>query len=247
MKRQSNKSFVWLLVPIAVFAGLWIFANRNPQLHEGVDKEKGGFEMIRAVDADSWLENEKVFVLDVHTPEQTHLTGTDAFIPYDQLEQNKGRLPADKSTPILVYCRSGSMSRIASEQLVEMGYEKVLDLVGGVQAYRETHNEVKITPEQMDLGKVDYLEGAELEFTLTNNTANELEVTRLTGSCSCTKPSMEKMTVSPYSSEVIKVKFEPSVHEDDSDLGELTRQIFVETDNPNFADLSVKFTATVEK
>ena len=77
------------------------------------------------------------FVLDVHTPEQTHIPGTNAFIPYDQIKQNLDKLPIDKSTPVLVYCRSGSMSAEASKEIAALGYVNVYDLDGGTDAYKK--------------------------------------------------------------------------------------------------------------
>lgn len=80
---------------------------------------------------------EKDFVLiDTHIPEQNHIAGTDEFIPYDEILQSS-KLPTDKNTKIVLYCRSGSMSRAAAYQLAEEGYTNVYDLVGGKIAYDE--------------------------------------------------------------------------------------------------------------
>jgi rhodanese-related sulfurtransferase len=76
-----------------------------------------------------------IFLLDVHTPQQEHLDGTDAFIPFDQIVDSQNQLPNDKSTPILVYCRSGSMSLMASEDLFSLGYTNVYNLSGGIHAW----------------------------------------------------------------------------------------------------------------
>ena len=84
-------------------------------------------------------------------------------------------------------------------------------------------------------------------FVLTNNTPNELKIERVTGSCACTQPSIEKDVLAPYESTIIKVKFEPSVHKDDSDIGDLVRLVFVDTDNENFEHLVGKITAKVVK
>lgn len=82
------------------------------------------------------LDNEEVFLLDTHIPEQQHILGTDAFIPYDEIEANIDKLPTDKTTPIAIYCRSGSMSVEASQQLSELGYENVYNLLGGANSWR---------------------------------------------------------------------------------------------------------------
>ncbi|RMD51523.1 rhodanese-like domain-containing protein [Candidatus Parcubacteria bacterium] len=75
------------------------------------------------------------FLLDVHIPEQTHIKGTDEFIPYNQISANLDKLPTDKNDPIVVYCRSGGMSQQAAQTLVDLGYTNVYHLEGGIQAY----------------------------------------------------------------------------------------------------------------
>ena len=74
------------------------------------------------------------FVVNVHTPYDGEIAGTDAFITFDSIEQSSVELPGDLSTPMLVYCRSGNMSRAAAETLTEMGYIDVVELDGGVGA-----------------------------------------------------------------------------------------------------------------
>ncbi|AIY91100.1 rhodanese-like domain-containing protein [Geoglobus acetivorans] len=83
------------------------------------------------------MQNEDVFVIDVHVPEQKHIPGTDAWIPYNRIESSEDLLPKDKSTKILVYCRSGFMSKIAASKLTEMGYKNVYELDGGVNAWKQ--------------------------------------------------------------------------------------------------------------
>lgn len=83
------------------------------------------------------LDKKDFTLIDVHIPEQTHIDGTDKFIPFDKIENNLTKLPQNKNEKIVVYCRSGSMSRAAAYTLVEMGYTNVYDLVGGKNAYDE--------------------------------------------------------------------------------------------------------------
>lgn len=242
--RRLGRNDKLLLVLLLVGLGWLGFDKFGPAYVQDFGEAKGVVE-VQSQDFDKLIESKEMFVLDVHTPEQTHLAGTDEFIAYDKIRDNLDKLPKDKNTPILVYCRSGSMSRQASKELVGLGYTKVYDLIGGVDAYRETHFGVMLTPETIDLGEVIYKDGAETEFVLTNNTPNELKVLRVTGSCACTQPSIEKDVLAPYESTVIKVKFEPSIHKDDSDLGDLVRLIFIDTNNEHFEHLVGKITANV--
>lgn len=91
---------------------------------------------ISLIDAQAFQDlDEDTFVIDVHTPEQEHIAGTDAFIPYDALAEYLHLLPEDKDTPIAVYCRSGTMSEQAAKTLQDLGYTEVYDLEGGVQSW----------------------------------------------------------------------------------------------------------------
>ena len=78
---------------------------------------------------------EDVFLLDVHIPEQDHIDGTDAFIPFNEIFAGREALPTDKETTIVVYCRSGGMSPTAVHSLEEMGYTNVYNLLGGKNAF----------------------------------------------------------------------------------------------------------------
>jgi rhodanese-related sulfurtransferase len=80
----------------------------------------------------------KDFVLvNVHVPYQDEIPGTDMQLAYDRIEASADRLPARKTTPLVVYCRSGGMSAIAARTLVRLGYSNVRDLSGGMAAWVE--------------------------------------------------------------------------------------------------------------
>ncbi len=72
-------------------------------------------------------------------------------------------------------------------------------------------------------------------------------VTRVSTSCGCTSAEVEKNSLAPYESTKVKVSFDPAVHKDDTDLGKLTRTIYIETDNINYPSLEVTITANVIK
>lgn len=95
------------------------------------------FESVSPREFYKLMQNENAFVIDVHVPEQKHLNGTDVWIPYDRLEEMQNLLPQDKNTLILVYCRSGHMSKIAASKLAEMGYRNIYDLDGGIIAWQK--------------------------------------------------------------------------------------------------------------
>ncbi|MEK7525218.1 MAG: DUF1573 domain-containing protein [Patescibacteria group bacterium] len=233
----------WLFFPALIILTL-VFL---PRLITGGKRAVVEPILVTPQEAKSLIREKKVFLLDVHTPEQVHIPGTDAFVPYDQIETNQAKLPPDKNTPILVYCRSGSMSKIAGEKLAKLGYQMVYDLGGGINAYREVAAGVEMSPPAQDLGQVVYGEVAKTAFTLTNFTPAPLTITRVSTSCGCTKAAAKNMKLDPYASTEIDVTFDPAVHQDDTDLGELTRTIYIETDNLNFPKVTAEIKAIVIK
>ena len=54
------------------------------------------------------------------------------LIPYDQMVSRIEEIAPDKSTPVLLYCRSGRRAGIAEEALKNAGYDKVHNL-GGIK------------------------------------------------------------------------------------------------------------------
>ncbi len=206
---------------------------------------QGSVTLVDAIVFSELANDKETFLLDVHIPEQSHIPGTDAIIAYNQISENQNQLPQDKDTPILVYCRSGSMSAQAAEEIVSLGYSQVYDLEGGINAYREANAEVTITPENQNLGEVIFGDVPTTSFTLTNFTPAPLTITRVSTSCGCTKAGVEKEELDAYESTQVKVSFDPAVHKDDTDLGDLTRTIYIETDNPNFPKLESTITANV--
>jgi rhodanese-related sulfurtransferase len=83
-------------------------------------------------------EEQGLFVLNVHTPYEGELEKTDAIIEdWEHIAAHADRLPQDKSTPLLVYCRTGRMSTSAVEQLRQIGYTDIYHADGGMRAYSQ--------------------------------------------------------------------------------------------------------------
>lgn len=73
--------------------------------------------------------------INVHVPFEGSIEGTDSSIPFDQISTEAARLPADRGTPLAIYCRSGRMSAIAAAKVAGMGYRDVVELRGGMEAW----------------------------------------------------------------------------------------------------------------
>lgn len=205
------------------------------------------FTSVSAEEFNRLVKEPDSFLLDVHIPEQTHIPGTDAFIPYNEIEKQSEELPSDKATPLLVYCRSGSMSRQASQILSQLGYTNIYDLAGGINSYKKAYPSITITPQTTDLGTVIYGDIAKTQFTLTNFTEKPVKISRVSTSCGCTTAEVNKRQLNSYETGTIEVAFDPAFHKDDTDLGDITRTIYIETDNADFAKLSADITAKVMK
>jgi len=83
------------------------------------------------------VEDPKVVTINVHVPNEGNIAGTDLTIPFDQVSTTT-ELPADRATPLAVYCRSGNMSATAVKDLQAKGYTDVVELRGGYDAWLET-------------------------------------------------------------------------------------------------------------
>lgn len=80
------------------------------------------------------VDDPKVVTINVHVPNEGDIAGTDLKIPFDQISRST-ELPADLATPLAVYCRSGNMSATAVEDLRAKGYEHIVELRGGYDAW----------------------------------------------------------------------------------------------------------------
>ena len=94
-------------------------------------------KVITATELNRIMQNEDIFLVDVHTPEQQHIKGTDLFIPYNEIEKYKDKLPQDKNTAIYLYCQSGPMGNAAARSLYDLGYSNLFNLEGGAKAWRK--------------------------------------------------------------------------------------------------------------
>ncbi|MBI4136487.1 DUF1573 domain-containing protein [Candidatus Roizmanbacteria bacterium] len=241
---RNVKIAIALVITLGLFS---VFLSRGENKEEITGEEVSSVELVDAVRFNELTKQENAFLLDVHIPEQTHIPGTDAFIPYNELEQYIDQLPADKTTPLLVYCRSGSMSQEAGKMLASMGYTTIYDLKGGTDAYKQQIETIAITPKTQDLGTVIYGDVAKTEFTVTNFTPGPVVITNVSTSCGCTQAKAEKTSLAPFESTKVTVTFDPAVHKDDTDVGDLTRTIYIETDNGSFPKVTAEITATVVK
>lgn len=93
--------------------------------------------MVNANELNTILQQQDVLLIDVHTPEQRHIKGTDLFIPYNEVEKHLDKLPQDKTAAIYLYCEGGPMGNAAARTLHELGYNNLYNLEGGTNAWKK--------------------------------------------------------------------------------------------------------------
>jgi rhodanese-related sulfurtransferase len=99
--------------------------------------EDFAYSNISVDDLQEMLENKDFLLANVHIPLEGNIPQTDVTIPFDDISSYLDLLPADKNAKIVLYCKGNSMSRSASEELIELGYTNVFNLDGGYTAWIE--------------------------------------------------------------------------------------------------------------
>ena len=91
------------------------------------------YEQITPQEAKKIMNDENDFIiLDVREQDEFeggHIPGA-ILIPYTEIENMADEMIPDKNALILVYCRSGRRSKIASESLGKLGYTNIKEFGG---------------------------------------------------------------------------------------------------------------------
>ena len=100
---------------------------------DGENGKASTYEQITAEQAKIIMDTEKDYVIiDARTEEEFaegHIENAILIPEYEIADRAEKELP-DKEQLILVYCRSGRRSKIASEELVKLGYTNVKEFGG---------------------------------------------------------------------------------------------------------------------
>ncbi|MBF6611658.1 MAG: rhodanese-like domain-containing protein [Chloroflexi bacterium] len=117
-------------------------ATVSGQIGTVVKTAYGSYTNLTPAELKPMLDNKDFFLVDVHTPPEGRLPKTDARIAYNLVEQQISKFPADKGAKLVITCRSGRMSGIASETLTRLGYTNVYNLAGGMDAWKSAGFEI---------------------------------------------------------------------------------------------------------
>ncbi len=119
----------WVLLLVAVVAGIWLLTRPDASPSAGLPKEVSVDEAFK-------LREEGAFMLDVrevsewnefHMPEAT-------LIPLGELPNRLNEVPQDQK--IVVVCRSGNRSQTGRDTLLRSGFTNVTSMAGGMNDWR---------------------------------------------------------------------------------------------------------------
>jgi len=94
-----------------------------------------GVAIITPQQLQDMMAKEDVYLVNVHVPYEGEIPGTDAHIPYTDIASRLGEIPFDGRS-VVIYCRSGVTSGMASKSMVEAGAPPFYELEGGYLAWQ---------------------------------------------------------------------------------------------------------------
>lgn len=140
MKFKNFKGLIFLLIiSLTLFSSCSGNANTEETQNTTIDTTETSinnsltYEQISGEDAKRLMDTETDFIIvDARTEEEFnegHIEGAILIPEYEISERAEKELP-NKDQLILVYCRSGRRSKIASQALADLGYTNVKEFGG---------------------------------------------------------------------------------------------------------------------
>lgn len=126
------KKWMMLLLAVLLLTGCSV---------EKGEKDVAEYEMITAQQAKEIMDTQEGYViLDTRTEEEYetgHIPGA-IVISHEEIKEKAESVLTDKDQLILVYCRSGRRSKLAAQDLVDLGYTNVKEFGGIIDWPYET-------------------------------------------------------------------------------------------------------------
>jgi rhodanese-related sulfurtransferase len=96
-----------------------------------------GWTRLSPAELQQMMDQEDVYLVNVHVPYEGDIVGTDASISYLDIASRVDELPTSGDPKLVIYCRSGNMSTQAAQGLVDAGVTGFYELEGGFIAWNE--------------------------------------------------------------------------------------------------------------
>lgn len=108
---------------------------------------------------------------------------------------------------------------------------------------------ISLSPLKNDLGTVIYGDVATYTIKVANIGDADLVIRKISTSCGCTKAKIEEAdkVIAPGKSANVAVSFDPAVHKDETDIGEIVRIIYVNSNDPKNPEVQSELNALVIK
>ena len=105
----------------------------NTEKNDLQEEEKMTYQQITAEQAKKIMDSETDYIIldtrEQYEYDEGHIPGA-ILLPYTEIDKKAEDVIPNKEILILVYCRSGRRSKIASESLVKLGYTNVKEFGG---------------------------------------------------------------------------------------------------------------------
>ena len=105
-------------------------------------------------------------------------------------------------------------------------------------------SKIVLERERIDVGEVVNGEIVTRQISVSNKGNANLVIDAVTTSCGCTKATLEPMTIPPGGSGVLHIEFDSGAHGPDL-TGDLVRQIFIDSNDPERPELVVELAANI--
>ena len=102
---------------------------------------------------------------------------------------------------------------------------------------------IAVEPAVQELGEVPQ-KLIELKYTVKNEGESDLQILKISTSCDCTKAFLEQGKISAGQSAVLTVALDPT---EDNLYGDVTRVIYLRSNDPENPEVSVEFHAFIVK
>jgi len=136
-KEKSMKKFLFILLIFMLAA----CDSANPLLTKESSVDPADFKTISVDELSQAMKTKDFLLINVYVPVEGDIPGTDLDLPFNEIEKQIKKLPADKDAKIILYCRSGNKSRTAAQTLVGLGYTNIFNLAGGYTAWEAAGNQ----------------------------------------------------------------------------------------------------------